>query len=73
MDQLDLDTCTEYDTRSGYGYHDFFQVRKLKTNASNDDLLNLKFYVLAAKDAHILLSEANRTSESTRVIEIGNF
>lgn len=70
----DLQFCQEYDVKAGYSYSTFFHIEKLKPNqnasAKVDAILNLKLFVLASKDAHILLSPTDQI-KSSPVYEIG--
>lgn len=71
----DLQFCQEYDVKAGYSYSTFFHIEKLKPNQNasakvHDAILNLKLFVLASKDAHILLSPTDQI-KSSPVYEIG--
>ncbi|XP_031620035.1 acetylcholine receptor subunit beta-like 2 [Contarinia nasturtii] len=64
----ELQFCKEYDVKSGYKYTTFFHIESLKPNRNipetSDTILNLKIFVLAAKDAHILLSPTDQIKSS---------
>lgn len=69
-------TCHQYiiPNNRGYNYLDFFHIRNLNNNKLKDtELLHLKFYVMTARDAHVLLSVTDRPTLSDRVYEIGKF
>ncbi|KAM7342262.1 neuronal acetylcholine receptor subunit NtR [Cochliomyia hominivorax] len=68
-----MDTCRHYSipNNRGYNYADFFHITKLDNNKlAPNELLHLKFYVMTARDAHILLSVTDRPSLMDRVYEI---
>ncbi|XP_005187051.2 uncharacterized protein LOC101893266 [Musca domestica] len=68
-----MDTCRHYTipTNRGYHYADFFHLTHLKNNKLGDnELLHLKFYVMAARDAHILLATTDHPRLSDKVYEI---
>lgn len=69
--EIDLESCKEYDTKLGYGYHDYFAIENIKDAQFPDDILRVNLYVLAAKDAHILLSPTDQQDKSSAVYEIG--
>lgn len=73
VSMLEMATCQEYDLRNtGYKYSDFFYVHTMNNNEiKNDELLHLKFYVLASMDAHVLLSNTDHPRLMDRVYEIG--
>lgn len=61
--------------KSGYKYTNFFEIESLKPNQNNadkdDTILNIKLFVLATKDAHILLSPTDQIKSSSPIYEIG--
>ncbi|XP_065367779.1 acetylcholine receptor subunit beta-type acr-3 [Calliphora vicina] len=68
-----MDTCRHYTipNNRGYSYADFFHIPNLNNNkVANTELLHLKFYVMTARDAHILLAVNNRPKLNDRVYEI---
>lgn len=69
--EIDLESCKEYDTKLGYGYHDYFAIENIKEAQFPDDILRVNLYVLAAKDAHILLSPTDQQDKPSAVYEIG--
>lgn len=71
-----MHTCRHYTIPSnrGYNYADFFHIHKLDNNKmAPNELLHLKFYVMTARDAHILLSVNDHPKLMDRVYEIGKF
>lgn len=60
--------------KSGYKYTNFFHIESLKPNRNiadkDDTILNIKLFVLATKDAHILLSPTDQI-KSSPIYEIG--
>lgn len=71
----ELQFCKEYDVKSGYKYTDFFHIESLKRNRNSIDkdeesMVNVKLFVLATKDAHILLSPTEKI-KSSPIYEIG--
>jgi len=68
-----LDSCETYSVpNTGYGYRRFYMLRELSNNNRKaGERLHLKFYVLTAMDAHILLSVTNHPRPNDRVYEIG--
>lgn len=62
--------------KSGYKYSTFFHIESLKpnrnANVTDDTILDLRLYVLASKDAHILLSPTDQI-KSSPIYEIGVF
>lgn len=69
-----MNTCRHYSipNNRGYNYAEFFHVHNLNNNnLANAELLHLKFYVMTARDAHILLSVTDRPKLMDRVYEIG--
>lgn len=66
-----MERCKEYDTKLGYGYHDYFAVENIKDAQFPDDILRVNLFVLAAKDAHVLLSPSDQQEKTTAVYEIG--
>ncbi|XP_065081381.1 uncharacterized protein NtR [Ochlerotatus camptorhynchus] len=67
----DLDKCKQFNAISGYNYHTYFKLEELDNhNLDNETLVNLRLFVVAAKDAHILLSDTNSTSPDAQVYEI---
>lgn len=72
----ELQFCKEYDVKAGYKYSTFFHIESMKPNRvrtdKDDTLLNLKIFVLASKDAHILLSPTDQI-KSSPIYEIGKF
>lgn len=71
---VELQFCKEYDVKSGYKYSTFFHIDSLKpnrnANLTDDTILELRLYVLASKDAHILLSPTDQI-KSSPIYEIG--
>ncbi|XP_013119601.2 uncharacterized protein LOC106096405 isoform X2 [Stomoxys calcitrans] len=68
-----MDTCRHYviPRNQGYKYVDFFHLSAFKyTKLSENEIFHLKFYVNAARDAHILLTEIPNPSLSDNVYEI---
>ncbi|XP_043643566.1 acetylcholine receptor subunit beta [Drosophila teissieri] len=67
-----LDSCESYSVpNTGYGYRKFYMLRELSNNNRKaGERLHLKFYVLTAMDAHILLSVTNHPRLNDRVYEI---
>uniref|UniRef100_A0A1B0B0Q0 Farnesoic acid O-methyl transferase domain-containing protein n=1 Tax=Glossina palpalis gambiensis TaxID=67801 RepID=A0A1B0B0Q0_9MUSC len=68
-----METCTHYaiPATRGYVYTDFFHIRGMNNNKlAANELLHLKFYVMTARDAHILLSVTDRPRLLNRVYEI---
>jgi hypothetical protein len=66
-----LAKCKEYDAISGYNYNSYFEIQGLSNLPDKDDILSLRFAVLASKDAHILLSGTDNPTSEENVIEIG--
>lgn len=70
----DLQFCKEYDVKSGYKYSNFFHIDSLKPSPnatdSEDTIANVKLFLLATKDAHILLSPTDQI-KSSPLYEIG--
>lgn len=71
MFQIDLESCKEYETKLGYGYHDYFAVENIKDAQFPNDTLRVNLFVLASKDAHILLSPTDQQEKTSAVYEIG--
>lgn len=67
----EIGRCKEYDATSGYGYHNYFKLDEMRVGSAHSDLVNIKLFVLAAKDAHILLSPIVAPNSTTPVYEIG--
>uniref|UniRef100_A0A1A9WIU0 Neurotransmitter-gated ion-channel ligand-binding domain-containing protein n=1 Tax=Glossina brevipalpis TaxID=37001 RepID=A0A1A9WIU0_9MUSC len=68
-----METCKHYaiPATRGYVYTDFFHVRTMNNNKlAANELLHLKFYVMTARDAHILLSVTDHPRLLDRVYEI---
>lgn len=69
----DLDKCKQYNAINGYNYHSFFKLEDLVNhNLDNETIVNLRLFVVAAKDAHILLSDIDSTASDAQVYEIGS-
>lgn len=72
--QLDLLFCKEYDVKSGYKYSNFFHIDSFKPSQhaadAEETIINVKLFVLATKDAHILLSPTDQI-KSSPIYEIG--
>ena len=68
-----MSQCQEFTTTGGYNYHTFFEIDKFRGNKASDYIVNLKFFILASKDAHILLSKEEHPSLKTPVYEFGKF
>lgn len=69
-----MSTCRHYNIPMirGYNYADFFHIPHMKNNKlAENELLHLKFYVMTARDAHILLSATDHPRLLDRVYEIG--
>lgn len=70
----ELQFCKEYDVKSGYKYSNFFHIESLKPNRNiadkDDTIVDIKLFVLATKDAHILLSPTDQI-KSSPIYEIG--
>lgn len=69
-----MDTCRHYSIpiNRGYNYADFFHIHNMNNNKlKENELLHLKFYVMTARDAHILLSVTDHPRLMDRVYEIG--
>ncbi|XP_017479014.1 PREDICTED: neuronal acetylcholine receptor subunit beta-4 [Rhagoletis zephyria] len=67
-----MDTCKELTLRNtGYAYIHFFHIQHMNNNkvAANESL-HLKFYVLAAMDAHILLATNDKPRSRDHVYEV---
>lgn len=61
--------------KSGYKYTTFFHIESFKSNRNaankkSDVILDLRLYLLASKDAHILLSPTDQIKTSP-IYEIG--
>ncbi|XP_037822468.1 neuronal acetylcholine receptor subunit beta-4 [Lucilia sericata] len=68
-----MHTCRHYSipNNRGYSYADFFHIPQLNNNKlAKTELLHLKFYVMTARDAHILLAVNERPKLMDRVYEI---
>ncbi|XP_054739742.1 uncharacterized protein LOC129245551 [Anastrepha obliqua] len=67
-----MDKCKELTLRNtGYAYTQFFHIHKMENNKLNaNERLHLKFYVLAAMDAHILLATNDKPRSRDRVYEV---
>ncbi|XP_061401757.1 neuronal acetylcholine receptor subunit beta-4 [Musca vetustissima] len=68
-----MDTCRHYTIpmNRGYNYADFFHLTHLKNNKlADNELLHLKFYVMTARDAHILLSSTDQPRSKDKVYEV---
>ncbi|KAL9919377.1 neuronal acetylcholine receptor subunit NtR [Glossina fuscipes fuscipes] len=68
-----METCKHYaiPATRGYVYTDFFHIRGMNNNKlAANELLHLKFYVMTARDAHILLSVTDHPRLLDRVYEI---
>lgn len=72
----ELQYCKEYDVKSGYKYSTFFHIESLKPNQNvtdkDDTIVDLRLYVLASRDAHILLSPTDQI-KSSPIYEIGDY
>ncbi|KXJ73306.1 hypothetical protein RP20_CCG016064 [Aedes albopictus] len=67
----DLDKCKQYNAVSGYNYHAYFKLADLDNhNPDNETVVNLRLFVVAAKDAHVLLSDSDSNSPESQVYEI---
>ncbi|XP_058839054.1 uncharacterized protein LOC131694617 [Topomyia yanbarensis] len=67
----DLDKCKQYNAVNGYNYHAFYQLDELENHSiDNETIVNLRLFVVAAKDAHVLLSDIGSTSNDAQVYEI---
>ncbi|XP_055626202.1 acetylcholine receptor-like protein cup-4 [Toxorhynchites rutilus septentrionalis] len=67
----DLDKCKQFNAINGYNYHSFFKLEDLVNhNLDNETIVNLRLFVVAAKDAHILLSDIDSISSNAQVYEI---
>lgn len=56
----------------GNQYRHYFHINDVQTGAQGHWIFNLKFYVLAASNAHIILSKTDTPSAFDPVYEIGN-
>ncbi|XP_073847024.1 neuronal acetylcholine receptor subunit NtR [Musca autumnalis] len=68
-----MDTCRHYTIplNRGYNYAHFFHLPQLKNNKlADNELLHLKFYVMTARDAHILLASTDHPRLMDKVYEI---
>lgn len=68
---VDLANCTEFSAVTGYNYQTYFKIEDMSSKLPDADLLNIKLYVLATKDAHVLLSTEENPPASSNVYEIG--
>lgn len=69
----ELQSCKEYDAKSGYSYTDYFRIESFRKNVSSaDDIISLQLYVLGSKDAHILLT-SDDVNKTAPVYEIGMY
>lgn len=68
--QTDLVSCREYDTIN-YGYHDYFPIENIKDVKLSDDILRVNLFVLALRDALIMLSPTDQHEKSSAIYEIG--
>lgn len=70
----DLEFCREFTVLSGYKYTTFFHIESFKPNRNathkSDVIVDLRLYLLASKDAHILLSPTDQI-KSSPIYEIG--
>lgn len=61
--------------KTGYKYSTFFHIESLKPNPNNTDkenkVVDLRLFVIASKDAHILLSPTDQI-KSSAIYEIGD-
>lgn len=68
----DLDKCKQFNAVNGYNYEAFFKLSELDNhNLDNETIVNLRLFVVASKDAHILLSDINSVIPEAQVYEIG--
>lgn len=70
---LELATCKEFDAVSGYGYQTYFKIDKINGTRSFGYMINIKLFILAGRDAHILLSPEENPPSANGVYEIGKF
>lgn len=69
-----MDKCKQYNAVSGYNYHAYFKLADLDNhNPDNETVVNLRLFVVAAKDAHVLLSDSDSNSPESQVYEIGSY
>lgn len=67
-----MDKCKQYNAVSGYNYHAYFKLEDLDNhNLDNETVVNLRLFVVAAKDAHVLLSDSDSNGPDSQVYEIG--
>uniref|UniRef100_A0A0P6K120 Putative farnesoic acid 0-methyl transferase n=1 Tax=Aedes aegypti TaxID=7159 RepID=A0A0P6K120_AEDAE len=67
----DLDKCKQYNAVSGYNYHAFFKLADLDNHSpDNETIVNLRLFVVTAKDAHVLLSDSDSNIADAQVYEI---
>lgn len=68
----DLDKCKQFNAVNGYNYDAFFKLTELDNhNLDNETIVNLRLFVVASKDAHILLSDIDSVIPEAQVYEIG--
>lgn len=67
----DLVKCKEYRIESGYVYRNFFLLDEFRNNRTENERFRFKFYVMAASNAHILLSPMDKAKKGDSVYEIG--
>uniref|UniRef100_A0A8D8BPZ9 Neuronal acetylcholine receptor subunit alpha-6 n=2 Tax=Culex pipiens TaxID=7175 RepID=A0A8D8BPZ9_CULPI len=67
----DLDKCKQFNAVNGYNYDAFFKLTELDNhNLDNETIVNLRLFVVASKDAHILLSDIDSVIPEAQVYEI---
>ncbi|CAD7088441.1 unnamed protein product [Hermetia illucens] len=66
----DLVKCKEYRIESGYVYRNFFLLDEFRNNRTENERFRFKFYVMAASNAHILLSPMDKAKKGDSVYEI---
>lgn len=67
----ELINCKEYRAGPNHLYEKFFSPDEIRNNPEENERLRLKFYVIAARDAHILLSPVVNAVKADDVYEIG--
>lgn len=69
----ELHKCKQYNAINGYNYRAFFKLHELQHhNPTDPDLVvDLLVYVLAPRDAHILLSQQDKTNATALEIVLG--
>lgn len=64
-------SCRQFEATHSHDYTEFYEIEQLNQKFNDEDVVNVKIYVLGYSDAHILLTSDANPKADADVYEIG--